>query len=881
MTQLNEYETRLQRLEQLKSAWVIPYANKYNKQYSIQHLKEIGADTTNLADGDVLLQQWAQQSYSTAWRMMSFRTMGKLSFASLRDHTGDIQVCFVKNLCTLYTWKEQVETIHIDGHDRSAYKFVEKFLDIGDFIWVKGELFVTKHGELTLFVDEYQLLSKALRPLWDKWHGIQDEEKKYRQRYLDMTMNEESYRTMQIRSIFIKALREFYRSYDFVELDTPILGNSASGAAATPFVTHHEDFDLDMYLRIAPEIALKMATVGRLERVFEIGKDFRNEGSSPSHHQEFTVAEHYATYWNFEDNIRFTEAMFDYLFDAIPELSKKVVIADKEWVEREVDFTTPWERVDYTAQVKKDSGIDVSLYGSDDEEKLRTDIKDAWYTWEWIDAQTTATMIDYLYKKVTRLNIIWPAFIYNYPKTMQPLARQSDDNPRVVEQFQAVVNGREILKAYSELVDPVIQQANFDEQADAAASWDSEATKSDDAFVRCMQHGMPPQSWRGMGIDRILSLLLWKTNIRDVIMFPLMKPEYHQDIAMGASKKTKIAVALVNTWAGMHSWQEMNTIAHLNAAFGARVGKSLFTQDDITTHDGHHINLNIQHAIMIKQAPDAKTLIALSHLAKESNLEVAEFTREMLETTDDKKIIEQTWSKDHHDVEYLWLLLFGDKKEVEKLTEKYDLYTDSSASSENIVKGALPISTSTTFPSREQVYALVEKYLSDSTRHCQQVGDIMHSFAKILWYDEETQHVRYTTGVLHDIDRDIVNKDMHHHMWERFLDIMAEIDAPQSLIDDIRSHYTEKWYAPVDSEIRKYLVAVDELSGFLHAYSLMRPEGYTGMKRKSINKKLKDKKFAAWVSRDHVKYCEIYLDIPVNEFAITVANIMAWLYNND
>jgi lysyl-tRNA synthetase class 2 len=186
--------------------------------------------------------------------------MGKLSFATLRDATGDIQIAFVKNHCTLHTGKELLNSIEIAGKQTNSYKFAEKYLDIGDFVGVKGELFVTKHGELTLFIDEYQLLSKALRPLGDKRHGVKDEETIYRQRYLDMTMNEESYATMLIRSKFLKTLREFYWSHDFIELDTPILGNSASGAAATPFRTHHEDFGIDMYLRIAPEIALKMAT---------------------------------------------------------------------------------------------------------------------------------------------------------------------------------------------------------------------------------------------------------------------------------------------------------------------------------------------------------------------------------------------------------------------------------------------------------------------------------------------------------------------------------------------------------------------------------------------------------------------------------------------
>jgi lysyl-tRNA synthetase class 2 len=525
MTDLNEHETRLQKRQQLIDAGIPPYANVFQKSYTTQDLIVLSSNY-NLPSAEILMEHGAASTFAIAGRVMMYRTHGKLSFIKLQDESGDIQLAFVKDQCKLIVNDETIlENITIDNSEISAYKFVEKYIDAGDFIWVKGELFITKHGELTLFVNEFQMLSKAVRPLWDKRHGIKDEEMIYRQRYLDMAMNRESLERMKLRSQFIKTLRTFYRSRDFIELDTPILGTSASGAAATPFVTHHEDFDSEMYLRIAPEIALKIATVWGLEKVFEIGKDFRNEGSSPSHHQEFTVVEHYAAYRNYEDNMRFTEEMFNYLFEQIPQLSRKVLIADKDGIERAVDFQTPRQRIDYIAQIKQDSGIDVSQYGPQDADTLRDLIISKGFHRGGLDTQTTPTMIDYLYKKVTRPKIVWPAFIYNYPKTMQPLARQSDKNPAIVEQFQVIVNGREILKAYSELVDPVIQQANFDEQSGAVASGDTEATKSDDEFVTAMEHGMPPQSGWGMGIDRILAMLTRQTNIRDVIMFPMMKPD--------------------------------------------------------------------------------------------------------------------------------------------------------------------------------------------------------------------------------------------------------------------------------------------------------------------------------------------------------------------
>lgn len=534
--QLNEYQTRLQRLEQLKAAGVIPYANKYDKQQSIKELKAIHEDpaTTSqqcgagwqMADANVLMKEGAKQKYSTAGRMMSFRTMGKLSFAHLRDHSGDIQICFVKHLCHFNIGRAVVDTWEIAGQEISAYKLAEKFLDIGDFVGVKGELFVTKHGELTLFVDEFQLLSKALRPLGNKRHGVKDQEALYRQRYLDLTMNPESYERFLFKSKFYKALRKFYEGQWFEEIVTSVLGNAASGAAAKPFITHHNDYDLDVYLRIAFEPWLKMATVGRYEKVFEIGKDFRNEGSDPSHLQEFTQVEHYAARRNYEDNMHFTEKMFDHLFTAL-ELNKKLPIKNKEGESIEVDRSTPWQKIDYIEGVKKASGgIDITQYENKetDQVKLVADIKAKGHTREGMETQGVTTLIDYLYKKVLRPTIVWPAFVYNYPRTMQPLARQNDANPNIVEQFQVVVNGREIIKAYSELVDPTIQKDNFDEQAVSLEKGDEEATSGDSDFLLAMEHGMPCQSWFGMGIERILALLTQQDNLRDVVMFPLMKP---------------------------------------------------------------------------------------------------------------------------------------------------------------------------------------------------------------------------------------------------------------------------------------------------------------------------------------------------------------------
>ena len=529
---LSEREVRIQKVEKMKKMGIHPFAQSFQKQDMI---KDIIAKYENeeLRDSEILVSD-AQIQVATAGRVMLHRSHGKLAFAKILDSTGQIQLMFHRDNCKIikvekkqdWTMNEvAVQTLPFDeseSGEMTAYKFFEKMIDMGDFIGVRGEVFKTHKWELTIFVKEFKFLSKAIRPLPEKFHGLNDQEDLYRKRYLDMTMNPETYARFLFKSKFYEVLRDFYRSEGFTEIQTPILDNAASGAAARPFVTHHNDFDTDVYLRIAFETSLKKATVGRFEKVFEIGQDFRNEGSDPSHVQEFTQVEHYAVYRNYEDNMRFTEKMFDYLFEKLG-LAKQLKVKDKDWIEKIVDFTTPWERIDYTQGVNQASGLDISQYGIEDADRLRADIQAKGISFEWMEKMGTTTLIDYLYKKVLRPKITGPAFIYNYPVIMQPLARISDGDENIVEQFQLLVNGWEICKAYSELVDPLLQQANFDKQAEAAAKGDDEATSGDEAFVEAMEYGMPPQSGFGMGLERILAILTEQDNLRDVIMFPLMK----------------------------------------------------------------------------------------------------------------------------------------------------------------------------------------------------------------------------------------------------------------------------------------------------------------------------------------------------------------------
>jgi len=525
-----ESQDRIKKIQALKDANIISYANRFKNKQDITDIIKISETDTeggHLRDINNLMAGGCIWKFKTAGRLITYRSFWKLSFWKIIDHSWEIQVSFVKDLVEFNTGRKiiwKTETIEVDKIERSPFKIIEKLVDVWDYIWIIWDLFITKHWELTLFVKEFQILSKAVRPLPEKFHWVTDKETIYRQRYLDLITNQESYDRMLFRSNFIKTLRDFYIKEGFTEITTPILGNNASWAAAQPFVTKHNDFGSDVVLRIAPEVGLKMATVWRFEKVFEFGPNFRNEWSDPSHMQEFNVVEHYAAWWNYEDNIRFTEEMFDYIFDEL-KIDRKIAVKDKNWVEKIADFTTPFKRIDYIEWVNKASGLNILDYTIWDEKKLISDIKSKWIEFEGMEKMTVPTLIDYLYKKVLRPSIVWPAFVYNYPKTLQPLARQNDENPEIVEQFQLVINGWEVNKAYSELVDPKIQSENFESQSGAIDLWDEEATRWDDEFVLAMEYGMPCQSGFGMWFDRIISILTGQENLRDVVLFPLMKSE--------------------------------------------------------------------------------------------------------------------------------------------------------------------------------------------------------------------------------------------------------------------------------------------------------------------------------------------------------------------
>ncbi|MBP7671023.1 lysine--tRNA ligase [Candidatus Gracilibacteria bacterium] len=498
----SEYHDRLQKLKLIEEGGVTAYPDRFKISTKVAESLE-AAEGLDLREVKEIVENGVKEDFRLAGRLMSFRQHGKISFAHLQDFSGKMQICFMEDIL-----------------GKELYKSLRRF-DTADHVGVVGELFRTNHGEVTLMVKEFVLLSKTLRPLPEKWHGLKDKETMYRQRYLETTTNRETMNRFIFRSDLVRILREFYWAEGFIEIETPVLETISSGATASPFMTHHNALDIDVYLRIAGgELWQKMALVGGFEKTFEVARVFRNEGIDPSHLQEFTMVEHYAAYWNYEDNMDFTERMFQFLFERLG-LPMKVKIMDREGELREVDFKAPWPRVKFTDLIKKDCGIDVLEH---DEESLKKAIKEKKIVVEGLEELGYGNLVDHLYKKVSRPKLVEPTFVIQHPVDMKPLARRSDEDPRLADTFQLLVNTWEVINAYGEIVDPRDQRARFEAQSLAKAGGDEEAMMMNEEYLLAMEHGMPCMSGWGMGIDRLVTLLTGQDNLKDCVMFPLMKP---------------------------------------------------------------------------------------------------------------------------------------------------------------------------------------------------------------------------------------------------------------------------------------------------------------------------------------------------------------------
>ena len=482
-------QQRKEKLERIRALGVNPYPTGYQRSHTTEQavalLERKEAGLTH------------RYNVRVAGRIMANRTMGKSTFMDIRDGSGKIQILFQNT----------------DQLDENKLKLF-KDLDIGDIIAVEGNVARTKTGEPTIWVADFALLAKSLRPLPEKWHGLSDVETRYRQRYLDLISNPETKETFRIRSQVIAAVRQFLNKRGFLEVETPVLQPSAGGALARPFITHHHALDQDFYLRIATELHLKRLIIGGFDKVYEIGRIFRNEGIDTKHNPEFTMLESYQAYADYSDVMKMVEEM-------VSEVSQQVLGTDEvRFGDQLINLKPPWRHISLRDAVKEYSGIDFVKYPTADglREKMRSmnvevDPKKNW-----------AKLVDELLKTFVEPKLIQPTFVCDYPVSMSPLAKNKPGEERVVERFQAFAGGGiELANAYTELNDPIEQRERFVEQLKERQAEDEERWTIDEDFLLALEYGMPPTGGLGVGIDRLVMLLTNQPSIREVILFPQLR----------------------------------------------------------------------------------------------------------------------------------------------------------------------------------------------------------------------------------------------------------------------------------------------------------------------------------------------------------------------
>ena len=476
---------KLKKVEELKELGLEPYGRKYEKKDSINEILKYD-DTSD-------------RVFKTAGRIVAFRRMGKNGFGHIQDTTGKVQY---------YVKKDEV--------GEEAYEIYKK-LGVGDFIGIEGTLFRTQTGELTLRASSFELLSKNIRPLPEKFHGLTDIETRYRQRYVDLVMNEEVAETFKKRFQIVKLIRRYLEEKGFTEVETPMLHPIAGGANARPFITHHNALDMDLFLRIAPELYLKRLLVGGFEKVFEINRSYRNEGISIKHNPEFTMLELYQAYADYEDIMNLTEDLICHL---VKELYGTMEIA---YGEEKINFEKPWKRIKMKDIVKETTGFDFDQIQSDEEAVGKA--KELGIALDKDTVYTKYGILNLIFEEKVESTLINPTFVIEYPKEISPLSKNKKDSEDFVDRFELFIYGREHANAFSELNDPVEQKNRFDAQEKMKEAGDDEAHETDLDYVRALEYGMPPAGGLGIGIDRLTMLLTNSASIRDVILFPTLRKE--------------------------------------------------------------------------------------------------------------------------------------------------------------------------------------------------------------------------------------------------------------------------------------------------------------------------------------------------------------------
>ena len=490
-----EHQLEIQRIEkaqELRKLGVNPYPHFLKKDMSIAEFRTKFSD---IANSD---EKKSSEIVSIAGRLKFKRVAGKSTFANIEDESGNIQIYYSR-----------------DSIGEDNYANFKKNLEVGDIIIVRGYAFLTQTGEFSIHAEEITLATKAISPLPEKFHGLSDIEARYRKRYLDMIMNPDVRKDFEKRSLIISTIRHFFEERGFLEVETPMMHPIAGGANAKPFITHHNTLDVDRFLRIAPELYLKRLVVGGMEAVFEINRNFRNEGMDLTHNPEFSAIEFYWAYHNYFEAMDLTQDLFKTL---LARLNLGQIL---DYDEQKIDFSKPFLRIKYLDALTQIGGVDPEILN--DKEKIIKKLKD-----DGFEAPNPELDIGYfqseLFDNYVEKKLINPTFIMDFPIAISPLSRRSDENPQIAERFELYIGGNELANAFNELNDPLDQYARFKKQIDAKNAGDSEACEMDEDYCQALGYAMPPTVGWGLGIDRLVMLLLNKKSIRDVILFPAMKP---------------------------------------------------------------------------------------------------------------------------------------------------------------------------------------------------------------------------------------------------------------------------------------------------------------------------------------------------------------------